>query len=63
MNGDPDSERGGVTARVYRGVLQEHLPTILDGDSIFMQDGASVHRTRIAKEFFTAMGIIIMDWC
>jgi len=62
MNGDPDSERGGVTSRVYRAILEEHLPTILDANSIFMQDGSSIHRARIIKEFFRAMGIVIMDW-
>lgn len=61
MNGDPDSERGGVTARVYRAVLEERLPTILDVDSIFMQDGAGIHRVRIIKEFFASIGINLMD--
>lgn len=35
MSGDPDSERGGVTSRIYREVLEEYLPTLLDGDFIF----------------------------
>ena len=36
MNGDPNSARGGVTAAVYRSILEEYLPTILDADSIFV---------------------------
>jgi transposase len=62
MNGDLESARGGVTARVYRAVLEEYLPTILNADSIFMQDGASIHTAKIIKEFFSVMGIIIMEW-
>jgi len=47
----PDSERGGVTSRAYRAVLEEQLQTILEVDSIFMQDGAGIHRARIIKTF------------
>jgi len=57
----PDSERGEVTSRAYRAVLEEQLPTILEVDSIFLQDGAGIHRVRIIKDFFASMGIIILD--
>ena len=48
MNGDPVSEIGGV----YKAVLEEHLLTILEGDSIFMQDGAGIHNAQIIKGVF-----------
>jgi hypothetical protein len=51
MNGDPNLERGGATSRAYRVVLEEQLPTILEGDSIFTQDGAGIHRVRIIEDF------------
>ena len=35
MQGDPQAERGGVTARVYKEVLNQHLPPILQFGSIF----------------------------
>ena len=35
MRGDPASKKGGVIARIYIGVLDEHLPIVLDYDSIF----------------------------
>jgi transposase len=62
MDGNPDSERGGVTSRIYQAILEEHLPTILDKDSIFMQDGAGIHRAKIIKAFFRAYNIKLMEW-
>ena len=62
MEGDQNAKRGGVTAQVYREVLAEHLPTILDFDSIFMQDNAPIHKARIIREWFLEQGIEVMDW-
>ena len=42
MRGDPNALRGGVTARRYIEVLKEHLPIILNHNSIFMQDNAPI---------------------
>jgi hypothetical protein len=36
MRGDPNVPHGGVAARRYIEVLKEHLPIILDYDSIFI---------------------------
>ena len=47
MKGDLDALRGGVTTRRYIEVLEEYLPTILDSDSIFMQDNALIHTANI----------------
>lgn len=57
MKGDPDLARGGVTARRYIEVLEEYLPTILDFDSLFMQDNASIHTAYIVQDWFQEMGI------
>ena len=62
MNGDPLAENGGVTARIYRDVLQEHLPTIADENSIFMQDGAGIHRSALIREFLIELGVSRMIW-
>jgi hypothetical protein len=40
IEGDQNAKRGGVTAKVYIEVLREYLPTIIEHDSIFMQDNA-----------------------
>jgi hypothetical protein len=62
MEGDPNSRRGGVTAMVYREILEQHLPPILGIGSIFMQDNAPIHTAHIIREWFTSQGIDIMDW-
>jgi hypothetical protein len=62
MEGDPYSERRGITSQVYLDILMEHLPTILNPGDIFMQDGAGIHRARIITQWFYDMGIKLMDW-
>jgi hypothetical protein len=47
MKGDEVSARGGVTAARYLELLEEYLPTILDIDSIFIQDNASIRKAHI----------------
>lgn len=42
-DGDPESKRGGVTARVYKEILEEELPKLIEPHVIFMQDNASIH--------------------
>ena len=61
MKGDPESARGGVTARRYIEVLEEYLPTILEFDSIFMQDNASIHTAYSVQEWFRDMAIDLVD--
>ena len=62
MHGDPDAPRGGVTARRYIEVLDEYLPTVLDWDSIFMHDNASIHTARTVVQWFQDQGIDVVDW-
>jgi transposase len=61
MRGDPDSACRGVTAQRYIEVLEEYLPTILDYDSIFMQDNSSIHTAYIVQDWFWEMGIELVD--
>lgn len=62
MRGDISAPRGGVSARVYLSTLQEHLPTVLNNDSIFMQDNAGIHRANIIRSWFEEQGIELMEW-
>jgi len=62
LDGDPESARGGVTARVIVEVYCAFLPVILEPGDIFMQDGASVHTARIVKRILQEMGVTVMDW-
>jgi hypothetical protein len=61
MDGDPLSAKGGVTARVYQDILNQHLPPILRFGSIFMQDNAPIHKALIIKEWFRERGFELMD--
>jgi DDE superfamily endonuclease len=62
MEGDQNAKRGGVTAKVYLKVLAEYLPTILEHDSVFMQDNAPIHKAHKVTEFFVEIGIEVMPW-
>ncbi len=50
MEGDQNAKRGGVSAHVYLEVLSEYLPTILEYDSIFMQDNAPIHKAHTVRD-------------
>jgi hypothetical protein len=56
MDGDLDSARGGATAKRYIEVLEEYLPTILNQDSIFMQDNAKIHKSHKVLDWFSRRG-------
>lgn len=61
--GDPESKRGGVTARKILALLKDNLPAIMKEDSIFMQDNAPVHTAKIVKCWFEEMGYeLLKPW-
>ncbi|KAL8300796.1 hypothetical protein RB597_005700 [Gaeumannomyces tritici] len=62
LEGDPLAPKGGVTARIYIEVLQEYLPTLLDFDTIFMQDNAPIHKARATLEFLFELGVKLLQW-
>jgi hypothetical protein len=62
MKGDEASARGGVTSRRYIEVLEEHLSTVLENDSLFMQDNSRVHTAIIVQDWFAERDIDVMDW-
>ena len=62
IRGDPAAKKGGVTARIYLGVLDEHLPTVLDYNSIFMQDNALIHKAHAVTKWLEDIGIKVVDW-
>ncbi len=49
-------------ARVYREVLAQHLPTVLNANLIFMQDNTPIHTAKIINKFFHDYGIKVMEW-
>ena len=43
-------------------VLEEHLRTVFDADSIFMQDNARIHTAHVVMDWLEENGIEVMDW-
>ena len=66
LPGDPDSAKGGITARVYPDLMKEQLPTIAQPGSIFMQDNAPIHKARLVHDWLSNFarenGLRILDW-
>jgi hypothetical protein len=62
MLGDPDIPRGGVTARQYIEVVEEHLLPILENDTLFMYDNSRVHIAYIVQDWFADQDIDVLDW-
>ena len=61
INGDPDSFKGGVSARVYQSVLNQYLLPILGFRYIFMQDNASIYKVYIIRDWFRERGYEVID--
>jgi hypothetical protein len=62
IEGDQNTKRGGVIAKVYLEVLAEYLPIILEYNSIFIQDNAPIYKAHKVTEFFAEIGIEVMAW-
>jgi len=50
MEGDQNAKRGGVIAKVYLEVLAEYLSTILEYNSIFMQNNTPIYKANKVTE-------------
>ena len=53
MDGDPDSDRKGITANVILATLQDALPEILEERMFFIQDNAPVHKAHLVQKWLT----------
>ena len=62
MLGDSLSARGGVTARRYIEVLEAYLPTILENNSLFMQDNSRVRTAILVQDWFAERDIDVLNW-
>lgn len=49
--------KGKVAARVYREVLNQHIPPILRFGAIFIHDNSLIHTTNIIKDWLQENGI------
>ena len=59
---DPESGRQGYSAASYVGVLDDQLPTLWEPGLYFIQDNASIHTSRLARQWFEENGIDVMEW-
>jgi transposase len=62
IDGDPLSERGGVTSWVIRELYRAFLPDIMVDGGEFMHDGAGPHRGHIVRDILREMAIRVMEW-
>lgn len=62
MDGDLTARRNGVTAWVYKSVLDQHLLPLLQFGTIFMHDNVLIHTAHLIQDFLRAYGISVMDW-
>ena len=58
---DPNSSRQGYSAASYIGVLNEALPTLWEPGLLFMQDNASIHTSRLARQWFQENSIEVLE--
>lgn len=56
MRRDPRALKEEYTANSYIRILRHDLLPILETDSVFQQDGASVHRAKATIKFFKDQG-------
>ena len=59
---DPKARRGGVTAKIYKEILDKYLPTLIDHDTIFIQDNALIYTSRLLQEFLEEIGYTVLKW-
>ena len=59
---DLNSGRQGYSAASYVGILDEALPTLWEPGLLFMQDNASIHTSRLARQWFQENSIDVLEW-
>ena len=61
MEGDPNSQRGGVTVIKYKEILEEYLPNIIEEGVIFIHDNVVLYIAKIIKEQLEEKGVKVMN--
>lgn len=62
MDRDPESKKGGYSARSYLKVLEENIPRCWDFGLTFIQDNAPIHCAKVTKKYFRDLGIGLLEW-
>ncbi len=59
---DPESARGGVTARSYLQLLKVQLPQLCGEWTMFVHDNAPIHSAGIIQDYLKESGYKTMSW-
>ncbi|KAG7416716.1 Transposable element Tc1 transposase [Fusarium oxysporum f. sp. raphani] len=66
LEGDPQSERGGVTGRRILACLQSYLPGLVEEGETFQHDNARTFKAKIVQEWLLPWarrhGVSLTDW-
>lgn len=62
MQRDPDSRCFGFTSRSYIWALEEGLLHIYERDRSFIQDNATIHKSRASLNWLSQHNISLIDW-
>ncbi|KAM5529739.1 transposase [Fusarium oxysporum f. sp. phaseoli] len=66
LEGDPQSERGGVTGRRILACLQSYLPGLVEEGENFQHDNAHTFKAKIVQEWLLPWarrhGVSLIDW-
>ncbi|KAK2470865.1 hypothetical protein H9L39_17096 [Fusarium oxysporum f. sp. albedinis] len=66
LEGDPQSERGGVTGRRILACLQSYLPGLVEEGETFQHDNARTFKAKIVQEWLLPWarrhGVSLIDW-
>jgi hypothetical protein len=62
MDRDSESRSNGYTTQSYLAALKEGMMDSYQPGLFFQQDNAAIHVSRVAKEWFEAHGIWVIDW-
>lgn len=62
LDGDPESQCGGITGSIIESLYQSFLPDFLQPGDIFMHDNAPVHIAHVVQNALEELGIEVMAW-
>jgi len=62
LDGDPKSQRGGITGSIIESLYRSFLPDFLRPGDIFMHDNAPVHTAQVVQNALEELSIEVMVW-
>ena len=66
LPGDPEASRKGVTGRIIKACLQQHLPAVLEEGMTFQHDNGPTFKSRVVQDWLRNWayreGITLAEW-